>query len=368
MEEVGITVVGAGVVGLAVAAELSRRRGEVLVLEKHDGFGRETSSRNSEVIHSGIYYPADSLKARLSVEGKDLLYAYCADHAVPHARIGKLIVAAEEGEIEQLERLADRGANNGVADLALLPAAELGRLEPRVRGRAALLSPSTGILDSHALMKSLHDEAAAAGAIFSFGSEADSVVRREDGWHVGVKGEDFRFLSRAVVNAAGLSSDRVASMAGVDVDAAGYVLHYCKGSYFAYAKPSPVRRLVYPVPEKDLTGLGVHATLDLAGRLRFGPDTEYVDRPEYDVDAAKGDAFFAGADRIIAGLDRDALHPDMAGIRPKIRGEGVKDFVIREESGRGLPGLVNLVGIESPGLTACLAIARMVAGLLEEYI
>jgi len=241
-------------------------------------------------------------------------------------------------------------------------------MEPAVNGRAALLGPNTGIVDSHALMSSLHGAAAAAGALFSFGSTVQSIQKRSSGYEIGLVEEGYRFTTSVVVNAAGLSSDLVASMAGIDVDAAGYRLQYCKGSYFSYSGKSPINMLVYPVPQEYLNGLGVHATLDLGGRLRFGPDTENVDSLDYTVDPVKQDDFFESARKIINGLRREALMPDMAGVRPKIRGQGVKDFVICHETDRGLPGLINLVGIESPGLTACLAIANYVGTLVEQVL
>lgn len=368
MDEVQITVIGAGVVGLALAVELSKRHESVVVLERHAKFGQETSSRNSEVIHSGIYYPEGSLKARLCVDGANLLYGYCKARGIPHARIGKLIVATRESETGALQDLHAKGALNGVADLSLLERSDVVRMEPMVNAVSALYAPNTGIVNSHSLMTSLHNEACSAGSILSFNSEVDTIERNENGYRLGIKGEDYAFSSRIVINAAGLASDTLSALCGIDIDRAGYRLRYCKGSYFSYGKKSPVSRLVYPVPHEDLTGLGVHATLDLGGRLRFGPDTEYIDKLDYSVSSSKRDAFFEGASRIIKGLEKEAFMPDMSGIRPKISGEGVKDFIIREESDKRLPGLINLVGIESPGLTACIAIARYVADIVGRIL
>jgi L-2-hydroxyglutarate oxidase LhgO len=365
MDEVEVTVIGAGVVGLAVAAELSKKYGGLVVLERHDAFGQETSSRNSEVMHAGIYYPEGSLKARLCVEGIELLYEYCRRNSVPHSRLGKLIVATEESELEGLNDLLLKGRQNGVEGLSIIDGRGICRIEPAVTARAAILSPNTGILDTHSLMKQLYNSASSSGAIFSFGSEVGSITGERGGYVIGLKGEDYRFYSRAVINSAGLSSDRVAELAGMDVDAAGYRLRYCKGSYFSYGKASPVKMLVYPMPRKDLAGLGVHATLDLGGRLRFGPDSEYVDHIDYMVEDSKRDGFYESAGKFIKGLDREAFVPDMAGIRPRIKGEGVQDFLIRHEAERGLEGFVNLIGIESPGLTASLSIARYVRGIVE---
>lgn len=368
MDTVDITIIGAGVIGLAIAAELAGDGGDIVVLEHHDAFGRETSSRNSEVIHSGIYYPPGSLKASLCVEGAALLYQRCRDAGIPHARLGKYIVATEEGERGCLESLFSTALNNGVDDVVMRDGRDVRSDEPAVRCVTAIFSPSTGIVDSHSLMADLYHRASAGGVLFSFNSTLSSIEKTGDGYILGIDEENYRFHSSVVINAAGLQSDRVAALAGMDVDNAGYRLRYCKGSYFSYEKPSPVRRLVYPVPHTDLMGLGVHATLDLKGRLRFGPDAEYVDEIDYRVDAGRRDAFFDGASRIISGLDREAFIPDMAGVRPKIAGEGTKDFVIRHEADRGLEGFINLVGMESPGLTACLSVARLVSRLVKEVV
>jgi len=366
MEHVDVVIIGAGVIGLAVAAELSNHFESIVLLERHESFGKETSSRNSEVIHAGIYYPTDSLKARLCVGGAPLLYDFCGAHSIAHRRVGKLIVAASESEVPELVALHRKGLQNGASGLRLLDQGDIKRLEPNVKAVASLLSENTGILDTHSLMKHLLYLAEQKGALVAFNSEVLGIEQSGGGYVVDVRQEEMRIFSRILINSAGLSSDRVAALAGIDVDAAGYRLHYCKGSYFQYDKKSPVSRLVYPIPHADLKGLGVHATLDLTGRLRFGPDTENIDEIDYRVDPAKKEAFYEGAAAIIEGLDPDHFSPDMAGVRPKIKGEGIKDFVIAEESARGLPGFVNLIGIESPGLTSCLSIARLVAGMLKD--
>lgn len=366
MEEVNITIIGAGVVGLAMASELSERYDDVIVLEKHDKFGQETSSRNSEVIHSGIYYPPGSLKARLCVEGAELLYEYCEKYAIPNLRLGKLVVAANEKETGQLEELYRTGTLNRVKDLSIIGKDEINKIEPNVNAISALYSPNTGIIDSHSLMESLYKTASASGVLFSFGNEVNFIGKKEDGYLIGIKNDDYRFMSKVVINSAGLSSDYIAALAGIDVDNAGYKLRYCKGSYFSYAKKSPVKMLIYPVPHKDLIGLGTHATLDLSGRLRFGPDTEYIETIDYKVDANKKDIFFEGANKIIKELDKVAFIADMAGVRPKIQGDGVNDFVIKHETDRGMKGFINLIGIESPGLTACLSIAKHVRKIIDD--
>lgn len=367
METVKITIIGAGVVGLAIAAELSKKYDNIILLERHEKFGQETSSRNSEVIHSGMYYPTGSLKAQLCVKGAALLYEYCERHSIPCSKIGKLIVAAEQSGIKDLEELSKQGTLNGVDNLRILGQDEIYKIEPNVNAVAALYSPDTGIVDSHSLMRRLYNDAESSGVIFSFGSEINQIDRDKEGYVIGIKDDDYKFMSKVVINSAGLSSDYIAGMAGIDVNSAGYRLRYCKGSYFSYARKSPVNMLVYPVPHKDLAGLGVHATLDMGRRLRFGPDAEYIDSLDYTVDASKRDAFYENAAGIIKGLDKESFVPDMAGIRPKLQGPGeeTKDFVIAEETAKGFPGLINLIGIESPGLTASLSIAGMVRDIVS---
>jgi len=371
MDEVRITIIGAGVVGLAIAAELSATCQDIVVIEKHDSYGQETSSRNSEVIHAGIYYPANSLKARLCVTSVAKLYRLCSENSIPHKRLGKLVVAADESEIPALRELFRKGTANGVDGLELIDGDEARGLEPGVNAVAALHSPNTGIVDSHSLMKFLYTKAEANGVMFAFDSEVDGIrVRDEGGYIIGISRQDYSFGSGVVINCAGLASDKIAAMAGIDIDEVDYRLHLCKGSYFSYSSRSPVKMLLYPVPHESMTSLGVHAVLDIGGRLRFGPDAEYVDCFDYKVDAAKYDAFFNGASRIIPGLDAESFAPDMAGIRPKLQGPGepVRDFVIREESDKGLPGFINLIGIESPGLTASLSIAEMIKGIVADIL
>ncbi len=370
MDEVDVTIIGAGVVGLAVAAELSHLRRTIVVLEKAETYGQETSSRNSGVIHSGIYYPTGSLKARLCIEGAGLLYDICRTGRVPHLRTGKLIVAADQSELAGLEALFETGTRNGLRNMSIIGKDEIRKIEPAVIARAGIHLSDTGIIDAHALMKRFYQEAAANQVLFAFNSSVDRLEKERDAFSIRVRQEQYRFSSRVVINCAGLASDRIAAMAGLDVDKLGYRLRYCKGSYFSYAKPSPVRMLVYPLPHDALTGLGVHATLDLGGRLRFGPDAEYINAVSYSVDAARRDLFFESAKRIIWGLEKTAFLPDMAGIRPKLQGPGepVRDFIIANETVNGLPGLINLIGIESPGLTAAPAIARLVSGIVKAVL
>jgi L-2-hydroxyglutarate oxidase LhgO len=367
--EVDVLVVGAGVVGLATGAALAKRGRSVVVLERHGAIARETTSRSSEVIHAGLYYPEGSLKARCCVEGREAVYARCAERGIPHRALGKIVVATSEDELPRLEALAAQAERNGVRDLRWLDAAEIRAREPHVAARAGFLSPRTGIVDAHALALSFAAEGEAHGLQLALASELVALERVPGGWRAEARdpaGARSSVRAAAVVNAAGLASERVAALAGIDVDAAGYRLYPCKGDYFALAPGAPLRfaGLVYPLHGQ--AGLGVHVTLDLGGRIRLGPDAEYVAAPRYDVDAGKSVAFAEAARRYLPALRAEWLAPDFAGVRPKLAGPGVafRDFVIAEEGARGLPGLVNLVGIESPGLTAAPAIAERVAALL----
>ncbi|MBA4349294.1 MAG: NAD(P)/FAD-dependent oxidoreductase [Thermodesulfovibrio sp.] len=368
MEEIRVTIIGAGIVGLAIASKLSERYDNIVVLEQHDTFGQETSSRNSEVIHSGIYYPENSLKARLCVEGAENLYEICKKYSIPHRKLGKLIVATDYSELKVLQGLLEKGIRNNVKDLVILDKHEIDKIEPNTNALLAVYSPNTGIIDSHSLMKHFFNTAKGREVLFAFQSEVESLGKDRDGFIVGIKKDNYKFRSKIVINCAGLSSDYVAGLAGIDIDKSGYKIKFCKGSYFSYAKASPVNMLIYPTPYEKLEGLGVHATLDLGSRLRFGPDVEYVEFIDYKVDSSKRDIFYESASKIIPGLDKEAFIPDMAGIRPKLQGpdEQTKDFIIKEESDNGLSGLINLIGIESPGLTASPAIAGMVADIVSK--
>ena len=364
-----VVVIGAGVVGLACGAALARAGRSVLVLERGAGIARETSSRNSGVIHAGLYYPPGSLKARLCVEGAARVYARCARENIPHRALGKLVVATTAEELRAVEGLFERGNANGAVGLALVDGAEATRREPHITALAALWSPRTGIVDAHSLCSSYAAELAQHGGELLLRHEVVSLAPSAGGWRVetrGPNGEREGAECGAVVNAAGLAADQVAALAGIDIARAGYRQHLCKGDYFALAAGAPLRfgGLVYPAPHGP--GLGVHVTLDLAGRVRFGPDAEFVDRIDYAVSETKREAFAAAARRYVPGLDGAWLTPDQAGIRPRLAapGEAFRDFVIAEESERGLAGLVNLVGIESPGLTASEAIGARVAELL----
>jgi L-2-hydroxyglutarate oxidase LhgO len=359
MDRVDAVVVGAGVVGLAIARELALAGREVIVLDAEDAIGTHTSSRNSEVIHAGIYYPKGSLKARACVEGKHLLYEYCATHGVPHRRCGKLIVATSEAQLEELNAIRAKAHANDVPDVDWIPKSEVARLEPELFCLGALHSPSTGIIDSHALMLAYLGDAEGAGAMLALRSPLERAVVRGDGFELRVAGAD-PIACRVLVNSAGLRAPSVAkSIEGYPSGLAPREL-YAKGNYYSLTRRSPFSRLVYPVPEPG--GLGVHVTLDLGGQARFGPDVEWVERINYDVDPRRADKFYAAIRRYWPGLPDGALAPGYAGIRPKTSGPGepASDFEIQGPAKHGVRGLVQLYGIESPGLTASLALARQV--------
>jgi L-2-hydroxyglutarate oxidase LhgO len=355
LAEIDIAIIGAGVIGLATAGEIAQRKKEVFVFEKNHSFGLETSSRNSEVVHAGIYYPEDSLKTR---------------HDIAHKKLGKVIVAASENEITQLEKLYKQGGKNGVEDLMLLSQTELKKLEPNVEAKAGLLSPSSGILDSHTLLKFLYSQAREKGAKFVFGTEVVGIERMGAKYRVEIKDREgiSAFISRTVINAAGLNSDRIAQLAGIDVAKAGYGLHYCKGEYFSLSSKhrNVVTRLIYPTPEQ--AGHGIHVTVGLDGRVRLGPNARYVEAIDYEVDGTQKEAFYSSVKRFLPHIELEDLASEFAGIRPKLQGPGeaFQDFVIAHEEKTGFPGLINLIGIESPGLTASLAIARYVGRMVKQ--
>ncbi|GCL66089.1 NAD(P)/FAD-dependent oxidoreductase [Pseudaquabacterium pictum] len=362
MEDVDAVVIGAGVVGLAVARALAQAGREVLILEAENAFGTGTSSRNSEVMHAGIYYPTGSLRARLCVRGKQLLYDFCASHGVAHQRCGKLIVAATADELPALDRLLATAHANGVPDLQRLGAAEAQALEPALHCVGALLSPSTGIIDSHGLMLALLGDAEAAGAVLALCAPVQAGRCTPQGIELDVGGEEpMQLRARTVVNSASLQAPALArQFKGLD---AAHIPHdhLAKGCYFTLPGRAPFSRLVYPAPGQS-SHLGVHLTLDLGGQARFGPSFEWVDAIDYTVDAAGADHFYAEVRRYWPGLPDCVLQPGYAGIRPKISGPGepAADFRIDGPAVHGVPGLVNLFGIESPGLTSSLAIADLV--------
>ncbi len=364
MEQVDAVVVGAGVVGLAVARALALAGREVLVLEATEAIGTQTSSRNSEVIHAGIYYPQGSLKAQLCVQGKQMLYAYCAERGIAHRRCGKLIVATSQAQVVQLQAIIAKAAANGVPDLQLLTREQARTLEPALECVAAVLSPSTGIVDSHGLMLSLQGDLENAGGLIVFHSPLAQAQVLPQGIALET-GDGTRLLARTVVNAAGVHAPTLARrFLGLN---AKHVPgeYYAKGNYFTLAGRAPFTHLIYPVPEA--AGLGVHLTLDLGGQAKFGPDVQWVDSPdELVVDPSRGDGFYTEVRKYWPALPDGVLQAGYAGIRPKISGpaEAAADFKIEGPVTHGVPGLVNLFGIESPGLTSSLAIAEHVIALL----
>jgi L-2-hydroxyglutarate oxidase LhgO len=368
MDTVQTVVIGAGVVGLAVARELARSGREVVILEKENAFGTITSARNSEVIHAGIYYEPGSLKARLCVEGRVQLIEFCRRHGVAFRLCGKLIVAEADAQRTGLEKIERRARAAGVASLRWLTGAEAQVLEPALRCRHALISPDTGIVDSHGLMLALLGAAEERGATLALLSGVTRGEVHAEGFDIEVSGEDgpMHLRCRELVNAAGLGAQGVASR--IEGLKAGSVppLHLAKGNYFALAGRCPFSRLIYPIPNE--AGLGVHLTLDLAGQGRFGPDVEWTDRIDYDVDPHRGDGFYAEIRSYWPELPDGALQPAYSGMRPKLVGPeaAAADFRIDGASVHGAPGLVNLFGIESPGLTASLAIAAQVRAALDD--
>ena len=359
----GITVIGAGSIGLATASALSERERDIYILEMNRTHGRGISSRNSEVVHAGIYYPPGSLKSRFCIEGKDLLYETCARQNIPYARTGKLIIARTEAEQATLENLKANAEHCGVASLSVVNKAQLLAMEPNVRAVGGLLSPDTGIVNVHLLMDYYLQNAKRHGADIAYGTTVKGIERVHGGYRITTAdeaGEQFQFVTERVVNAAGLYADEIAGMLGER-----YSHYYCKGDYFSVSNVprGMVKRLIYPVPEANHVGLGVHVTLDLSGRMRLGPDAVYVGKQEdYRVDAAKREAFYESAVTFLPFLKKEHISPEMSGIRPKLQGPGdtFRDFVISEDH----PGFVNLVGIESPGLTAAPAIARHIGTLV----
>jgi L-2-hydroxyglutarate oxidase LhgO len=367
MERMEIIVAGAGVVGLAIARALAQAGHEVLVLEAETAIGTVTSSRSSEVIHAGLYYPQDSLKARLCVEGRDHLYRYCAEHGVAARRLGKLVVATAVNELDTLKAITVRADANGVFDLAWLDDTDARRLEPALACVGALLSPSTGIIDSHGLMLAYQGDAEAAGAQIVCRAPILGGEIGTDGLSLAIGGaQPMRLDCRWLVNCAGLDAVALAGRIDGLPPAALPRAYFCKGSYYTLTGRTPFSRLIYPVPEH--AGLGVHLTLDLGGQARFGPDIEWVERPGYDVEIARTAGFYAAIRKYWPALPDGALQPGYAGIRPKIGGphEPTPDFRIDGPQQHGVSGLVNLFGIESPGLTASLAIARHVAELVAD--
>ena len=365
MDQVDCVVVGAGVVGLAVARALAQAGREVLVLEAADAIGTGTSSRNSEVIHAGIYYPQGSLKAKLCVQGKAMLYAYCEERGLPHRRCGKLIVATTQAQLEQLSSIQRKAQANGVADLVLLSREQAQAMEPQLACVGAAHSPSTGIVDSHAFMLALQGDLEHSGGILVLNTPVVRMEHRESAINLEAS-DGTQLAAKTLVNAAGLQAVSLAQRFGGLNPSLVPPAYFAKGNYFTLSGRSPFSRLIYPVPEA--AGLGVHLTIDLGGQAKFGPDVQWVETPDdLVVDPARGDAFYAEVRKYWPGLPDGALIPGYAGIRPKINApaETARDFMIQGPADHGVPGLVNLFGIESPGLTSALAIGAHVAHVIS---
>lgn len=373
MDKVDIVVIGAGVVGLAIGAAIADKRREMYILEKEEVYGQGTSSRNSEVIHAGIYYPAGTLKAKLCVKANPMIYDICEQHKVPYKKCGKLIVGNGEIEVAQLDGIIKHAKSIGARDLEMIDADQIKKLEPNVRADHAILSPSTGIVDAHGLMDHFHREARrkAGSDPLVLDTEVVGIEQTGDGYVIKMNsgGEPFEIESRVVINSAGLYCDKIAEMTGVDIDKEGYRLHWSKGEYFSLTGKPPALMLIYPPPPKDAASLGIHSVPDLTGRLRFGPNAFYVDEINYAVESEK-EPFWRDIIEYFPSVRMENLHPDMTGIRSKLQGPGdpVRDFVIRHEEDKGLPGFINLIGIESPGLTASPAIAEMVEKMVKDYL
>jgi L-2-hydroxyglutarate oxidase LhgO len=367
-----VAIVGAGVVGLAIAEKVSEDHSNVFLIEKHSTFGQETSSRNSEVIHAGIYYPKGSLKAKLCVEGKKLLYEYCKKFDIPFNKCGKLIVATSEEELSIIKRIRKTAKSNGVDDLSVIGKDEISEIEPNIFALGALFSPTTGILDSHCLMKQYETNTINNGGHIVYGSEITDIKRIKNGYEVTLLDAYktmYSFTTKILINSAGLTSDKISEMAGMEDE--NLRIQFCKGEYFRLNPPKNklINRLIYPVPVQNLEGIGIHVTIDIGGGVKLGPDVTYLKSNIYDykVDSEKQEFFFRSVKKFLPFLEKEDIVPEMAGIRPKIQkpGEQVSDFYIVEESRRGCPGFINLIGIESPGLTSSLAIANYVRHLIS---
>jgi L-2-hydroxyglutarate oxidase LhgO len=367
-----ITIIGAGVIGLAIAEQVSGEHKNVFLIEKHLSFGQETSSRNSEVIHAGIYYTRNSLKAKLCVEGKLLLYDYCKKYEVPYRNCGKLIVATSEKEIDIIEGIRQTAIRNGVNDLVMFGKEQIAELEPNIFAVKAIYSPSTGIVDSHSLMKQYETNAINNGCQIVYGSEVTGIKQIQNGYKIELLDADkekYSYTTRIIINSAGLTSDKISEMAGIKDD--NLKILFCKGEYFRINPPKNklINRLIYPVPHQNMEGIGIHVTIDMGGGVKLGPDVKYLESNVYDykLTASKQEAFFQSAKKFLPFLEFDDIAPEMAGIRPKIQkpGEPLRDFYMMEETGRGYRGFINLIGMESPGLTSSIAIAKYVDKLID---
>lgn len=370
--DVNIAIIGAGVVGLAIAYQLSKKHDNIFVVEKNNIFGEETSSRSSEVVHSGIYYPSDSLKTKLCIKGRELLYAFCDENDVSYNKCGKLIIATSKDELEQLDRIKNQASKNGLTNVKRLSEQEVKELEPNINAIGGLLVSDTGVVNSYEFMKELEVNSINNGVQFVYNSTVKELDRGKNGYKVVLEdseGSDFTFTSTIVINAAGLNSDTISDL--LKINDSNYKLHYCKGEYFAVGngKNKLVNKLIYPVPNPNLTGLGVHVTIDIDNGLKLGPNAFYLEDREldYTVDSNHLKDFYKSAKRFLPFLEEEDLYPAYSGIRPKLQklGDPFRDFMIREEDDKGFENYFNLIGIESPGLTASLAIGSYIEELIS---
>ena len=365
MEEVDIAVIGSGIIGLAVSYVFSNLTKEIIVIEKNPSFGQETSSRNSEVIHTGIYYPKDSLKSKTCIKGKKLLYDLCSKRGIPHKRLGKLIVACDKEGLFKLEDIYKNASKCGVKNLRILEKREIKKLEPHIEAEKAIFSPDTGILDSHSLMKFFFQTAKASNVNFAFSVEVIGIKKENSFYEITVRephGGRYSFRAKTVINCAGLKSDKIAESVGIDSEKFHYKIHYCKGQYFRMRNPKKfsITHPTYPPPTK--VDLGIHLTPDLAGGLRLGPDAKYIKDIDYNIEEKDKIEFLNSLSKFLPFLKESDLIPDTAGVRAKLQGENedFRDFIIQDEGEKGFPNFINIIGIESPGLTSCLAIAERV--------
>jgi len=371
MQEVKIVIIGAGVIGLGIASKLSEFISDIVVIEKNDSYGQETSSRNSEVIHAGLYYPPNSLKAKTCLEGRRLLYEICAKNGIPYRKTAKLVISFNQEGSDKIRKIYENARNRGVTNLDFLTSSAIKKLEPSLVAKEGFLSRETGILDTHSLMKFLYNQAKSYGVTFAFSTQVIGIDKRGSGYQVTVKepsGDNFTLKSPTIINAAGLCSDKIAQMAGINIDKYSYKLYYCRGQYFRIKNPSKfsIKRLVYPPP--TAVDLGIHITPDLSGGLRLGPDAKYISEISYAISDNDKVHFYKSIRNFLPKLKLEDLIPDTVGIRPKLQKEteDFRDFVISEESQKGFKGFVNLIGIESPGFTACLSIAEIVKNILRK--
>ncbi len=371
MDNTGITIIGAGVVGLSIASYLSESGFDILLLEQHPSFGNETSSRNSEVIHASIYYPANSLKGKLCLEGNELMYEICSKNNIPHVNCGKLIVATNKEQEQRLPQILEIAKNNGAKGVKIVTQKEIEKLEPKVYSTAAIYCPTSGVVDSHQLMQYFEANAINNNAVMLYRHEVIGIQKNTKGFIITVKDDEeniYEFETEILINSAGHNSDIIAELAGIDIDRLGYRLNFSKGIYYRVHKQLEKypKMLIYPVPPEE-GAVGIHTCPDLYGGMRLGPYDYWVDNIDYSVKDEFRDLFYNSAKQYLPFLNKEDFEIDMSGIHPKLQrpGEPIHDFVIREESDKGLPGLINLIGIESPGLTSSPAIGKYVLNIVK---